>query len=522
VLPCRVADLAVSSSSSELTRTKSSVTRIAEAWIRRDADKGRNFVSYLKDFLRLYITNDNTRRSYSFAILEFFDWYELTYRTIPMPDQVERSHALRYAEWLRTRDTGIEEFRLHRDASQKLEAAVYDVVKQRPGIHISDIRKSLAVNMDLVEMVSGETVLNVERDSPDGLNKFLACLVIAKVLSREPTVEELRAKYPEISVNDKIDANVFAYSIDRHTDAKGFGRSGTIVARLNALSSFWKYVIDHTGENTGNKERALTVNIWKDPLGQYVEKASSFRKASRASKTPDVELLQKLIDTTGTEHESAANQKFEDVRDRAILLFLFYTAVRASELGNLKRADVSGSPPVATVLGKGSRVRQFTIPGPAMDALRDLEEKIRQLAADAEKRAPGKVPRVSRLLRSDAPLFPAIMRWGCQAKSERAREEAGLTRQGIAMMQRRRCITAGILPGTPEFKRVHSHGWRHLAAKTSAAAGVPINIIQAALGHRDLSTTGIYTEEQDPRAISLFPTGPRPAAASQEGLLFSQ
>jgi site-specific recombinase XerD len=50
-------------------------------------------------------------------------------------------------------------------------------------------------------------------------------------------------------------------------------------------------------------------------------------------------------------------------------------------------------------------------------------------------------------------------------------------------------------------KRVHPHGLRHSHAAELAAEGVPVNVIQAQLGHSHLATTDTYLRHVAPAAV---------------------
>ncbi len=50
-------------------------------------------------------------------------------------------------------------------------------------------------------------------------------------------------------------------------------------------------------------------------------------------------------------------------------------------------------------------------------------------------------------------------------------------------------------------KRVHAHGLRHTHAAELAREGVPINVIQAQLGHSDLGTTSRYLAHIAPQEL---------------------
>jgi len=474
-------------------------------WQRDDPARGGAFAYYLDNFFG-QLQSENTRRAYCFAVLEFWDWYEIVHPgSSPTPDRIERRDAIAFSDWLATRQFGLDEVRLKKDPAprSRLEAAIYAIVKSRGSAHIADVRGSLLRIPEFTGTSFPASTVLIEASDPLGLDKLLACMVEKKLLVREPSVEELRRRDPTLQnrLRERIDPDLFTYQIDLHTKARGAAeRASTIAARLTALSALWTYLIEQTGENTGQKP-LLSVNVWTSALHQMLGIATSHRAVASAAKTPDVALFQRLLDTTGGGPPLQA-QPLEDVRDRALLLFMFYTGVRADEVGHLRRVDVARD--VVTVVGKGRRTRAFRVPEPARRAVDELTSKIAMLASDAERRHPGMVPRMARLLQDEAPLFPAVARWGCNAYSVHRAEEPGLSRQAIAMMMRRRGVAAGIAPGSPDFAKLHPHGLRHLAAKSAIATGTPVHVVQAVLGHKSLATTGIYLEERDPRKLSLF------------------
>jgi integrase len=50
-------------------------------------------------------------------------------------------------------------------------------------------------------------------------------------------------------------------------------------------------------------------------------------------------------------------------------------------------------------------------------------------------------------------------------------------------------------------KRVHPHGLRHTHAAELAREGVPMNVIQAQLGHSSLATTSRYLAHVAPQHV---------------------
>jgi site-specific recombinase XerD len=50
-------------------------------------------------------------------------------------------------------------------------------------------------------------------------------------------------------------------------------------------------------------------------------------------------------------------------------------------------------------------------------------------------------------------------------------------------------------------RRVHPHALRHSFAAEMASEGVPMNVIQKALGHSSLATTSRYLDHISPRDV---------------------
>ncbi len=65
----------------------------------------------------------------------------------------------------------------------------------------------------------------------------------------------------------------------------------------------------------------------------------------------------------------------------------------------------------------------------------------------------------------------------------------------VRQMLKRMALRAGI------DKRVHPHGLRHSAAAEMAQEGVPINVIQRALGHSNAATTSRYLDHLAPQQV---------------------
>ena len=177
-------------------------------------------------------------------------------------------------------------------------------------------------------------------------------------------------------------------------------------------------------------------------------------------------------------------------RDRALLLFLYNTGVRASEAAQLTVGDLqltvpASHPSLATVHGKGGKVRQCPL-WPRTASL---------LAALVDGRPAAE------------PVF-------------RNRNGQPITRFGIGRLVGRYATVAAARAPSLIGKRVSPHVIRHTTATHLLRAGVDLNTIRAWLGHAKLDTTNIYVEidlETKAKAIALCDaTEPRSATPWRE------
>ncbi len=497
------------------TQTRERLLALTGDW-RRDSAQGAAFVQALDAFFA-GISNPNTRRAYAYTLLEFWDWLRANTGVgiAPTPERVERVMASQYAEWLRSRSHGIERFRLEEAAAAsragrsptrepEVTAETYVYLLDHPG---SDI---LAIRAHLLRSPARAALEAIERGSSDTavalgeLDKLLACLTERRVLSRTPTLRELRASDPTLMrrLGERIDPTVFRYSVPEKPGSRG-DRVSTVAQRLAILSSFWDHLINRSGENTGPDRVLIKYNVWTEPLRASAKGVSSHQDAVQARTTPDIELFERILATTSN------SSSFKDLRDRAVLLFLRWTGVRATELGTLRRRDIHGQPPQVTVRGKGGKTRVFQVPTEAMEVLELMSYKVVSLAEATERAQPGIMPRSRAMLEPDAPLFPALKRWGCNATSRRALDNEGLSQSAFAIMFARRAEEAGIVRGSDDWRRVHMHGWRHMSARDAITRGVPLNVLQGILGHESLATTDRYVKIMN---LERFSLGTPPAA----------
>jgi integrase len=508
------------------TRVELTLGRIAQGW--QHQVRGPAFTQALLDLLRS-IHNQSTLRSYCFSILELWGWHEQKERRFITPDRLTRADAMEYATWLRDRERGLEGWRLSNDPQHLIDRAIFEVVDKEPGIDIEGIRRRLRARHSMTTIYRGELILRAdhpEEGKPGGLGYHLACMVKRRMIQRTPTVEELRRQAGMIY---RPDDREFSYYPPSVATKAGASRASTIVTRLSALSTLWRYMMK--GENAPGREQPLIQhNIWLDPLRVYQAQAPSHRAATRAAKTPGRSLIMRLLEGTfyrthGSEQAVEAARSvmwggvippgspdilpaFKDLRDRLLILVMVQLGVRAEELGSLRRGDLSGSPSVISIIGKGGKRRVLQVPPAVLRALDDLTAKLGGMAEHQRRNDRGS--RAADLLANSSPLVPAIAYWGANS----ATPEKGLSRPAIARVLQRRAESIGIAPGSEEMARIHPHGLRHLFAHIAADSGTPMNRIQAMLGHASMGTTSVYVEERAPdKLIAEAFRGPVSAAA---------
>ena len=154
-----------------------------------------------------------------------------------------------------------------------------------------------------------------------------------------------------------------------------------------------------------------------------------------------------------------AVDKPADLRDRAILEFLYATGLRVGELVSLDLHDIDLSAGVVRVLGKGRKERMVPFGSKAKEAVRawlKVSSDRRDHAADPEA------------------LF-LNLRGG------------RLTDRSVRRILNQRILDAALL------LKVSPHAIRHSFATHLLGAGADLRAIQELLGHASLSTTQRYT-----------------------------
>ena len=165
-----------------------------------------------------------------------------------------------------------------------------------------------------------------------------------------------------------------------------------------------------------------------------------------------------------------------EMRDRALLEFLYATGARISEACDLNLSDLDMSSRVVRLFGKGSKERVVPFG-------RIAEEQVREYLSEGGRDM----------------LVPETWARGAD------REAVFLTNRGRRLNRQKAwhiVRDAGVRAGLKE--ELSPHVLRHSCATHMLEHGADLRIVQEMLGHATISTTQIYTRVSNERLWSVY------------------
>jgi integrase/recombinase XerC len=220
----------------------------------------------------------------------------------------------------------------------------------------------------------------------------------------------------------------------------------TAARKLSTFRRFYKY-LRQKGVVAENPAEALRTPKFSAGLPTYlnVEEAAAVLDGAEAAARA---LPRKNYKNEAARRKAAARA----VRDWAILELLYGAGIRVGELVALKMGDVDVPRELATVIGKGDKMRVVPVGAKAAAA-------------------------VAEYLRTREALEPA-----------RGRKALFLNDRGGPLTSRsvHRLVARTGGPGTSP------HTWRHTFATHMLGAGADLETIRELLGHENVATTAIY------------------------------
>lgn len=193
------------------------------------------------------------------------------------------------------------------------------------------------------------------------------------------------------------------------------------------------------------------------------DRIKRFKEEQRQVKVLSHEELQRLMHAPDTE-------KRDGKRDKAILELFFSTGLRLAELRSLNRKDLNFQTREISVRGKRGKIRVVFLSDLSVQSLREY----------LDSRTDHLVP----LFIRNADRATNIMPPG---------EEFRLSRISIYNIVKKYALAAGIVTNPSP------HTLRHSFATDLLRNGADLRSVQELLGHKDLSTTQIYTHVTNPQ-----------------------
>ena len=219
----------------------------------------------------------------------------------------------------------------------------------------------------------------------------------------------------------------------------------TVNLRLSALSSYCTWAVRHS-------------LIPSNPV-RRISRPKQSRRLPEFYTEPSIEHLldSKGLDGSG---KASAAMGLHDYRNAVMLLVIYATGMRRSEIVGLRRGDFDPDRRVFTILGKGDKMREIPVPVSVCREILLYLERIKREFPDL-----GADDRFF-LTDSGAPLYPEFV-------NEAVHEE---------------------LDGVEGFTGKKSpHVLRHSLATHLLNNGADLNSIKEILGHSSLAATQVYT-----------------------------
>jgi len=170
---------------------------------------------------------------------------------------------------------------------------------------------------------------------------------------------------------------------------------------------------------------------------------------------------------------ATCNGTLRGLRDRALLLTLYYQGLRRSEASKLRYRDLTTKRGLLEV--RDAKNNPYETIRLRPEVRRAIEDYLDVLNRELQRRD----------TRPDDPVFCSLSR----LRSFGAR----LAPTSINDIVKERARRAGIA------RRITAHSWRHSCTTHGLAAGVPLHQVQRHLRHKDVKTTLRYDRERDVR-----------------------
>lgn len=220
--------------------------------------------------------------------------------------------------------------------------------------------------------------------------------------------------------------------------------NNTVCRKISVLKSYFKYY----SRNYSKKD--IMINFHLPKKGKRLPKYISYNE------------LEEMI-------ESSSNGKY-GIRNRLIIELLYATGIRVSELVNIKLNDINYENNTILILGKGNKERIVYFGEYALEVMKEYINTLRK-----------------ELLNNKINEYLLLNKFGNKISDRFIRN-----------------IIDDIIKRTSVKMKVSPHTLRHTFATHMLNEGCDLKSVQYLLGHKNLSTTEIYTHVSDERIRNVY------------------
>ena len=263
-----------------------------------------------------------------------------------------------------------------------------------------------------------------------------------------------------IATLKKTDVNKFFQS----QRERGFSDS-TVSRRLSTMKQFFKFLV---------REGFVERNPCED--------LKNFKITKKIPSFLSEEEVLKILNSAS----SVGKDNVERTRNKALIEILYASGMRVSELVSLQKSSFAGSPELVLIKGKGNKERMVPVSKIALSVIKKYLAELKKTNME--------------LYKSDF-LFPSRSKNG------------HLNRETFFLIIKEIAKSAGL-----NAQNISPHKIRHAFASHLLSNGADLRVIQTLLGHKNLSTTEIYTHVLNEKMIKSVQENHPFAKKNLEGL----
>ena len=222
----------------------------------------------------------------------------------------------------------------------------------------------------------------------------------------------------------------------------------TVSRRLSTIKQFFKFLVNEGVIN-------------RNP----VEEIKNFKQTKKIPGFLSEKEVLKILNSAS----QVGKNDVERARNKALIEILYASGMRVSELVSLRKSLFIGTPELILIKGKGNKERMVPISKIALSTVKKYLIKLKKANLEMYK---------------SEFLFPSRSKNGF------------LNREKFFLIIKEIAHRAGL-----NVKHVSPHKIRHAFASHLLSNGADLRVIQTMLGHKNLSTTEIYTHVLNEKMI---------------------